>query len=298
MGKSKGSPPGSARKEPRGSVRRSLQRQLDDTRPSRSQPSSPQPQATRILGTPSSSVCSSAETEPYIPADNPQAEPTQTSPKSASPSNSTPICITDAPCKENEVVDLVRSNSQTTLSTNTNTPSVMATMDANMEMLHCKGILHSTLPYDTLRECTTRLDEESDGKTCSNADWVTVGAVLVAVLSNTGIQEDDKDVKLLQQVPSLHLAYAFDKLNGLALHWMSQDSKPQLKPRVLLKRNADDTWCFPNGWYTLDDDENARMHAPHAVVALVEHVTEQTGLQPSYTQIGITLRLSPTPQET
>jgi hypothetical protein len=97
---------------------------------------------------------------------------------------------------------------------------------------------------------------------------------MVAVHSGI-IQERGNPVKLIQQVPELDRDYAIETLTHLVAHWVGQGSNPQQTPRVLLRRNTDTTWSFPSGWYTLNDDE---------VVTLVEHVTEQTGLQPSYAE--------------
>ena len=82
------------------------------------------------------------------------------------------------------------------------------------------------------------IDEESDGTNCSNADWVTVGAVLAGLISGT-IREEGKQAKQLQQVPNLDREYAIDMLNNLAVQWVTQGSNAQRTPRVLLRHERD-----------------------------------------------------------
>ena len=152
------------------------------------------------------------------------------------------------------------------------------------EMLHCKGVVYSRLPYDTLWECTPLISDESDSTICSNADWVTVGAVLIALSSGT-IREEGKKVKLIQQVPNLDREYAVDTLTDLAMQWVGHGSDAQRTPRVLLRRIPDNTWCFPSGHHVLHDvGIDTHIPTPHDVVTLTKLVTKQTGLRTSHAE--------------
>ena len=115
------------------------------------------------------------------------------------------------------------------------TPSPLGKTSDDVEPLtdifHCKGVVYSRLPYDTLWEGTPLIDEESDGIICSKADWVTVSALLAALSSGT-IREDGKEAKLLQQVPNLEREYALDTLTNLAKQWVAHGSDIQHTPRV------------------------------------------------------------------
>ena len=159
-----------------------------------------------------------------------------------------------------------------------------AQQESHTEMLHCKGVIYSRLPYETLWECTPLISDDPDSTICSNADWVTVGAVLIALSSGT-IREEGKEIKLIQQVPNLDREYAVDMLTNLAMQWVGHGSDTQQTPRVLLRRIPDNTWCFPSGQYVLHDvGENTRIPTPHDVVTLAKLVTEQTGLRMSHAE--------------
>ena len=176
MGNSRRSPnspaiEGSRRK----SARRSLQWQLENGKWRRTPPQKTSP----------SPVCSSATTEPYVPVEH-KVKSAHSSATSTPPSDSDSLHIVQpSPKKKDEVVNLISQSLPT--------PSPLGKTSDDVEPLtdifHCKGVVYSRLPYDTLWESTPLIDEESDGIICSKADWVTVSALLAALSSGT-IRED------------------------------------------------------------------------------------------------------------
>ena len=261
MGKSRRSPNASPQpKESPAGTRRSLERQVSDGKRRKS------PSSTSL----SSHGSASAETVPYNPVD---AHRTAQIPSAAtSPSSNASVRSVKPAPKGQSVVDL------TSPSATTHTPS----QEALTEFLHCsKGIVYSRLPYATLWECTPCIDNESTGT--STADWVAVGAMLTSLHEGSAgiIREFGKDDKRMQQVPNLNREYAIETLTTLVLQWATTQATDApttvvvQPPRVLLKRNSDDTWCFPGGKYTND---NTRIPTSPEVISLAKWVTAQTGL--------------------
>ena len=249
----------------------------------------------------------SAETVPYVPTigmvePNPQLtsysemgkmllQAAELTPSSSSSS----IRVTQPPSKESlgtPVLDLTSSSSSVD---DISKHRMISPMDSvplmhcetpTTQVLHCKGVLYSRLPYDILREYTPLVDEELDG---CKADWVSIGAMLLAATTHSGrIRETGKKDKLIQQVPALERQYAVGKLTELLMQWVSQGSDPQQTPRVLLVRTLNDEWCYPGGVYNLSKVDETTLHrngCPHLNgYTLARWVTKQTGLQTSYAE--------------
>ena len=160
--------------------------------------------------------------------------------------------------------------------------SITTQLEPLTRVLHCKGIVYSRLPYDTLWEY---IIGEDDLNGCI-ADWISVGALLTAI--ETGrIREDGKEDKLIQRTPTnLGCTYAIIKLTELLIQWVSQGSDAKQTPRVLLIRDSNDEWCYPGCIYDLSEVDETTLQRngcshPHGYT-LANYVTKQTGLRMSY----------------
>ena len=248
------------------------------------------PRATQPSGN-SSAVDSSAETVPYVPTIGTRDMPS---------SSENSVSIAQPPPKEKVVVDLTSKFSPLTNSLvdgkhshheslvkvpsvrnpiSQHEPLTALNLRYEVRVLHCKGIVYSKLSYDTLRERTPFINDDL-------ADWVRVGALLMALTSSGRIREESKADKRIDRTGRVEHNYAIGTLTELLMQWVNQGSDARQTPRVLMRKRRNE-WCYPSGVYNLlsESDENSMRSNgcpnPHGY-SLAKWTTKQTGLQPSY----------------
>ena len=120
------------------------------------------------------------------------------------------VCVLHPPSKESIGIPVLDLTSSPTHVDDIVERHMISPMEPETltRVLHCKGIVHSQLPYDTLWECTPLIDGDlGNGK----ADWVSVGAMMTATHSGR-IREEGKEDKLIQRPSDPWREYAVDKL--------------------------------------------------------------------------------------